>query len=74
MVTKSVPGHAQEYETAFALAIFPDEVRGDDMNDENSKFGTAEMGKSLVEGTIERLTEFVADIIAGKNPSEITGL
>ncbi|MFQ6039680.1 MAG: creatininase family protein [Candidatus Poribacteria bacterium] len=74
MVTKSVPGHAQEYETAFALALFPDEVRTDDMDDENSKFGTAEMGKALLEGTIDRLTEFVAEIIAGKNPSEITGL
>jgi creatinine amidohydrolase len=74
MVTKSVPGHAQEYETAFALAIFPDLVKVDDMDDENSKFGTAEMGKALVEATIDRLTEFVADIIAGKNPSQITGL
>ena len=74
MVTKSVPGHAQEYETAFALAIFPDTVRVDDIDDENSRFGTAEMGKALVEATIDRLTEFVADIIAGKNPSEITGL
>jgi creatinine amidohydrolase len=74
MVTKSVPGHAQEYETAFALAIFPDDVRADDMDNENAKFGTAEMGKDLLEGTIDRLTKFVADIIAGKKLSEITGL
>lgn len=74
MVTKSVPGHAQEYETAFALAIFPDSVRVNDMDDENSKFGTAEMGKALVEATIDRLTKFLADIIAGTNPSQINGL
>lgn len=74
MVTKSVPGHAQEYETAFALAVFPELVRVDDMDDENSKFGTAEMGKKLVEATIQKLTEFVAGMIDGINRSEITGL
>jgi len=74
MVTKSVPGHAQEYETALALAVFPDMVRVADMDDEHSKLGTAEVGKILVEATIERLTKFVSDIIAGKDQSQITGL
>jgi len=74
MVTKNVPGHAQEYETAFALAVFPELVRVDDMDDEKSKFGTAEMGKKLVEATIQKLTEFVAGVIDGTHQSNITGL
>lgn len=74
MVTKNVPGHAQEYETAFALAVFPDKVRVDDIDDERSKLGTAEMGKKLVEATIKSLTEAVADMISGAKKSQITGL
>jgi len=74
MVTKNVPGHAQEYETAFALAVFPEMVRVDDMDDENAKFGTAEMGKKLVEATVQKLTEFIAGVIDGANQSKVTGL
>jgi creatinine amidohydrolase/Fe(II)-dependent formamide hydrolase-like protein len=35
--TKSIPGHAQEYETAFALAAFPENVRTDMWEDQDDK-------------------------------------
>ena len=74
METQRVPGHAQEFETAFALAVFPDSVRTADIDDEDAKLGTPEMGKVLVEATVAGTTEFVSGMLEGTVQAELTGL
>lgn len=68
------PGHAQEFETAFALAAFPENVRRDAMQDQADKeplAGTAEAGQVMIEAIVEELSKFVAGMIDGKNVAEI---
>lgn len=72
--TKRFPGHAQEFETAFALAAFPENVRHDAMRDQTDKEpleATAEAGAALIEEIISRVTAHLADMIAGRSTAEI---
>ena len=65
-----VPGHAQEYETAFALAVFPESVRQDAMQEQEDKKaldGTAEQGRILVEAAVARTAAFVEEMLAGQH-------
>jgi creatinine amidohydrolase len=66
--TKRYPGHAQEFETATALALFPDSVRVDAMNDQEDKEpleATAEAGQALVDEAISQVTAYVKGMIEG---------
>ncbi|MDA0709619.1 MAG: creatininase family protein [bacterium] len=68
--TKRYPGHAQEFETAFALALWPENVRHDAMRDQPDKeplSATAEAGRALVEESIVRVTEFTRKFMEGGN-------
>lgn len=72
--TKRWPGHAQEFETAFALAVFPENVREDAMRDQADKEpleATAEAGRVMIEAIVENLRRFVAGMIEGTNVAEI---
>jgi creatinine amidohydrolase len=72
--TKRFPGHAQEFETAFALAAFPENVRHDAMDDQvdtEPLEATAESGAALIERIVENVTAFVAGMIEGKIVAEI---
>jgi len=72
--TKRFPGHAQEFETAFALAAFPENVRHDAMRDQEDKEpleATAEAGAVMIETILENVTQFVAGMIDGTNVAEI---
>ncbi len=72
--TKRFPGHAQEFETAFALAAFPENVRHDAMQDQPDKEpleATAEAGAALIEEIITRVSDHVAGMIKGDNIAEI---
>ena len=72
--TKLYPGHAQEFETAFALAAFPENVRHEAMRDQDDKQpleATAEAGQILVDSIVEKVSEFVAGMIDGTNVAEI---
>ena len=65
-----VPGHAQEYETAMALALFPDHIRHDAMQDQEDKQpleATAEQGQVLVEAAVSKTAEFVQYMVKGQN-------
>jgi len=71
--TRSVPGHATEFETAFALAANPENVRldavaGQDV--EGPAEATAEKGRALVEESVRRVTEFVSEMIDGRIQAE----
>ena len=74
LASKSIPGHAQEFETAFAMAAFPENVRTEAVNDqEDSQPGlaTAEVGQTMIERTVERVAQIVEDMIAGRLVAEI---
>ncbi|MCS6860823.1 MAG: creatininase family protein [Abditibacteriales bacterium] len=75
--TDRMPGHAQEFETAFALAVFPENVRHDAMHDQEDKdptHATVEKGQQLVEEAVTRVAEFVQGMIEGQHVAQITGL
>ena len=72
--TDNMPGHAQEFETAFALAAFPENVRHDAMQDQEDKeplSATAEAGAAMIESILQGVTQFVAGMIDGTNKAEI---
>jgi len=74
LTTKRFPGHAQEFETAFALAAFPENVRHDAMQDQADKeplAATAEAGIVLIEAIVAEVSKHLQAMIDGKNVIEI---
>lgn len=74
LVTGEMPGHAQEFETAFALAAFPENVRHDAMADQEDQApskATAEAGNQLIGLFVDRLAEYLEDMISGRRVAEI---
>lgn len=72
--TKRWPGHAQEFETAFALAAFPENVRQDAMQDQEDQEpleATAEAGAAMIESIVAGVARHVAGMIDGTNVAEI---
>jgi creatinine amidohydrolase len=72
--SKRCPGHAQEFETAFALAAFPENVRHDAMKDQEDKeplLATAESGKILIEHIVTETTKYIQGMIDGTNVAKI---
>lgn len=72
--TGRFPGHAQEFETAFAMAVFPENVRHDAMEDQTDREpleATAEKGTILIDEILARGTEYVRAMIDGTNTAEI---
>ena len=68
------PGHAQEFETAFALAAFPENVRHNAMQDQEDKeplAATAEVGRILIDAIVQSVSEFVQGMIDGKNVADV---
>lgn len=71
---QDLPGHAQEFETSFALAAFPENVRTDmwkDQDDQKPSLATAAKGQAFIDRTIDRVAAHVQDMIDGKNVIEI---
>ncbi|MBM3457635.1 MAG: creatininase family protein, partial [Armatimonadetes bacterium] len=67
--TRRVPGHAQEFETSFALAAFPENVRTamwKDQADQEPSLSTAEKGQAMIDRTVERLAAYLRDMIEGR--------
>lgn len=72
--TGRCPGHAQEFETAFALAAFPENVRHDAMQDQQDKEplqATAAAGQAMIDAIVEEVARHVAGMIDGTNVAEI---
>ncbi len=68
------PGHAQEFETAFALAAFPENVRHDAMREQEDQeplAATAQTGAILIDGIVEGVSRFVSGMIDGTNVARI---
>lgn len=72
--TKRWPGHAQEFETAFAMHVFPENVRHDAMQDQEDQeplAATAEAGAVFAEHIIASIAEHVRGMADGTNVWEI---
>jgi creatinine amidohydrolase len=68
------PGHAQEFETAFALAAFPENVRRDAMLDQVDKEpleATAEAGREMIAAIVTAVADHLQAMIDGRNVAEI---
>jgi creatinine amidohydrolase len=69
-----LPGHAQEFETAIALAAFPENVRTDvwkDQPDSSPSIATPLQGEALVQRIVERVANYLAEMIDGKRIARI---
>ena len=63
-----------EFETAFALAVFPENVRQDAMEDQEDTeplSATAENGAAIVETIVARVAAHVQAMIDGENTAEV---
>ncbi len=72
--TKRWPGHAQEFETAFALAAFPENVRSDAMQHQPDKEpleATAEAGAAMIDSIVENVAVHVQKMIDGESVADI---
>lgn len=67
MENYSLPGHADEYETSMAMALFPERVHAEDMEQESSaKLGTLEKGQALIQPAVDGVTDILRKMIAGE--------
>ncbi|MBX3411953.1 MAG: creatininase family protein [Pirellulales bacterium] len=72
--TGVIPGHAQEFETAFALANFPENVRTEmwtDQTDQAPSLATAEAGAKLTEMVVTGVAQYLQEMIDGRRTAEI---
>jgi creatinine amidohydrolase len=68
------PGHAQEFETAFALAAFPENVRSAAMAEQAEKEpmqATAESGHALIAAIVDDVSRHAEEMISGRNVAAI---
>ncbi|NWF53419.1 MAG: creatininase family protein [Syntrophaceae bacterium] len=69
METDVIPGHAKEFETAIALALFPENVRKEvmpGMEDQDPLLATAEKGRLYVEEAVEQTVEYLKRMMDGQ--------
>jgi creatinine amidohydrolase len=74
LATGEIPGHAQEFETAFALAAFVDNVRPAAMAeqaDQSPTYATASAGQELIDRVVERVTDYLQAMMDGKRVAEV---
>ncbi len=65
---EDLPGHAQEFETAIALAAFPENVRTDmwtDQPDSHPSIASAQQGQAFIQRIVERIANYLAEMIDG---------
>lgn len=69
-----LPGHAQEFETAFALAAFPDNVRTHmwtDQPDKKPSLATAAQGEEIIRRIVDRVTAFAQQMMNGERVAQV---
>ena len=67
--SKRAPGHANEYETAFALAAFPERVHEEYMDDEDARRATREQGEQAIQIVVPHVEDLLRRMIAGERPT-----
>ena len=68
-IPEDLPGHAQEFETAIALARFPENARRDamaDQEDQSPAMATVELGEAMLSRIADRVTKQVQTIMDGE--------
>lgn len=73
-IPEDLPGHAQEFETAFALARFPENVRQEAMSqqlDKSPTFATAELGETMLGRVCDRVETYLREMIDGKRTVDV---
>ena len=68
-IPDDLPGHAQEFETAIALARFPENVREQAMaeqEDQSPSMATAELGEEMLSRVVKRVAAHLQEMIDGK--------
>ena len=71
---EDLPGHAQEFETAIALARFPENVREDAMKEQSDKSpqsASAEVGEAMLARVVERVSTFCREVFSGQRQQAI---
>ncbi len=71
---EDLPGHAQEFETSIALALFPQNVRHEAMQDQSDGTplaASAEQGLALAERIVTRVASHLEAMIRGQQVAEI---
>lgn len=69
-----LPGHAQEFETSIGLSEFPENVRTEvwtDQPDPNPAMANAEKGREMMTRIVDRVTDYVNDMIEGRRRAEV---
>ncbi len=69
METDVIPGHAKEFETAIGLALFPENVRREPMQDQADKdplLATADKGRLYVEEAIRQTVDHLKAMMDGR--------
>ena len=61
-----LPGHADEYETSMMLALAPERVHADDMDNESARLGTKAKGEALAEPAVVGVVEVLEKMMAGQ--------
>ncbi len=64
-----LPGHAEEFETAFALAAFPENVDQKALAGQANPHltaATADNGQALIDRVVDRVSDYVREMISGK--------
>ncbi len=72
--TKSIPGHAQEFETAFAMAQFPENIRLHELSNQPDPApakATAEAGQELINRVVDRVSIHLQKMIDGESVVEV---
>jgi creatinine amidohydrolase len=70
---EDLPGHAREFETALALALFPENVRREVLaaqEDPRARSATAEAGQALFERIVQRVADHVKEMMEGRRKAE----
>ena len=67
-------GHAQEFETSFALARFPENIDHDAMAeqaDQAPSLATSELGEEMLSRVIDRVSDFVSEMMDGSRSQPV---
>jgi creatinine amidohydrolase len=73
-VPEDLPGHAQEFETAFALAAFPSNVRTNlwmDQPDPKPSLATAAQGGEIIRRIVARVALYLQEMIDGQRVANL---
>ena len=71
---EDLPGHAQEFETAIALAAFPDNVRTavwTEQPDPKPAFATAQQGQAFLDRIVERAARLLVDYLSSEDGQKV---